>query len=132
VIQMSRLRLRICTLPSLRIETWGNRELIEDGLGFFAGQAGYVGDGILVGVWVLGDVGGMDPKGEAGLGEELAAAGGCGGQDEHRLIMPWMGGGGYSRGCIKPFRNGVNVPENAGTGYVIENAGEERVGRVCR
>jgi len=44
-------------------------------------------------VGVLGDVGGMDLKGEAGLGEELASAGRCGGQDEHRLIMPWMGVG---------------------------------------
>jgi hypothetical protein len=41
-------------------------------------------------------VGGMDLKGEAGLGEKFAAAGRCGGQEEHRLIMPWMGCGGHS------------------------------------
>jgi hypothetical protein len=41
-------------------------------------------------------VGGMDLKGEASLGEEFTSAGGCGGQDEHRLIMPWMGGGRHS------------------------------------
>jgi hypothetical protein len=53
--------------------------LAEDGLGFFAGQAGDVCDGVFAGVGVFGDVGGMDLKREAGLGEEFAAAGGCGG-----------------------------------------------------
>jgi hypothetical protein len=71
--------------------------LTEDVLSFFAGETGDVGDGILVGVRVLGDVGGVDLKGEAGLGEEFKAAGRGGGQDEHRLIMPWMGGESYSR-----------------------------------
>jgi hypothetical protein len=63
----------------------------KDGLGLFAGQTGYVGDGIFVGVGIFGDVGGKDLKGETGLGEEFAASWGCGGQDEHRLIMPWTG-----------------------------------------
>ena len=69
------------------------REFREDGLGFLAGQAGYVGDGVFVGVGIFRDVGGMDLKCEAGLGEEFAATGRGGGQDQHRLIMPWMGGG---------------------------------------
>jgi len=50
------------------------RELGEDGLGFFAGDADDVSDGVFVGVGIFGDVGGMDLKGKAGLGEEFAAA----------------------------------------------------------
>ena len=62
---------------------WGRRSLVarsgfcdfgEDGFGFFAGQAGDVGDGVFVGVRVFGDVGGVDLEREAGLGEEFAAA----------------------------------------------------------
>jgi hypothetical protein len=53
--------------------------LVEDGFGFLAGEADYVGDGIFVGSGVFGDVGGMDRKLEAGLGQEIAAARGCGG-----------------------------------------------------
>jgi hypothetical protein len=62
-------------------------QFIVDGLGFFAGQAGDVGDGVFVGEWVLGDVGGMDLEGVAGLGEKFATAGRGGGEDEHELIM---------------------------------------------
>jgi hypothetical protein len=47
-----------------------------------AGEAGDVGDGVFVGEGIFRDVGGMDPEGEAGLGEEFAAAWGCGGEDE--------------------------------------------------
>jgi hypothetical protein len=43
-------------------------------LGFFAGEAGDVGDGVFVGAGILGDVGGMDLEGEAGLCEEFAAS----------------------------------------------------------
>jgi hypothetical protein len=50
-------------------------EFSEDSFGFFAGEAGDVGDGVFVGVRILGDVSGMDLEGEAGLGEEFAAAG---------------------------------------------------------
>jgi hypothetical protein len=71
--------------------TWGTRNFVgefgKDGLGFFAGEAGDVGDGVFVGEGVLGNVGGMDGEREAGLGEEFAAAGGCGGEDEHREII---------------------------------------------
>ena len=49
--------------------------MAEDGFGFLAGEAGDVGDGVFVGVWVFGDVGGVDFEGEAGLGEEFATAG---------------------------------------------------------
>jgi hypothetical protein len=42
--------------------------LIEDGFGFLAGEADYVGDGVFVGEGVFRDVGGMDIEGEAGLG----------------------------------------------------------------
>jgi hypothetical protein len=49
--------------------------LAKDKLGFFAGEAGDVGDGVLVGVWVFRDVGGVDLECEAGLGEEFAASG---------------------------------------------------------
>jgi hypothetical protein len=62
-------------------------EFGKDGLGFFAGEAGDVGDGVFVGEGVLGNVGGMNLEGVAGLGEEFAAAGGCGGEDEHREII---------------------------------------------
>jgi hypothetical protein len=66
--------------------TWGTRayggEFSEDGLGFFAGETSDAGDGIFVGQRVLRDVGGMDGEGEAGLGEEFAAAGRGGGEDE--------------------------------------------------
>jgi hypothetical protein len=48
---------------------------VEDGLSFFAGEAGDVGDGVFVGKRVFGDLGGMDREGIAGLGEEFAAAG---------------------------------------------------------
>jgi hypothetical protein len=48
--------------------------LAEDGLGFFAGQAGDVCDGVFAGVGVFGDVGGMDLEGETDLGEEFSAA----------------------------------------------------------
>jgi hypothetical protein len=51
----------------------------EDGFSFLAGEAGDVGDGVFVGEGVFRDVGGMDLKGVAGLGEEFAAAWGCGG-----------------------------------------------------
>jgi hypothetical protein len=51
-------------------------ELVEDGFGFFAGEADNVGDGVFVRVGVFWDVGGMDLEGEAGLGQEFAAAGG--------------------------------------------------------
>jgi hypothetical protein len=37
-------------------------ELGKDGLSFIAGEAGDVGDGVFVGVWILGDVGGMNLK----------------------------------------------------------------------
>jgi hypothetical protein len=49
--------------------------LAEDSFGFFAGEADDIGDGVFAGVGVLGDVGGVDLKREAGLGEEFAAAG---------------------------------------------------------
>jgi hypothetical protein len=55
---------------------WGTKDLVVNGLGFFAGEAGDVGDGVFVGVGVFRDVGGMDFECEAGLGEEFAAAGG--------------------------------------------------------
>jgi hypothetical protein len=61
--------------------------LAKDCFGFLAGQTGNVGDGVFVGERVFGDVGGMDGEGEAGLGEEFAAAWGCGGEDEHREII---------------------------------------------
>jgi len=71
--------------------TWGTRnfvgEFAEDGLSFFACQAGDVGCGIFVGERVLGDVGGVDLEGVACLGEEFAAAGRGGGEDEHREII---------------------------------------------
>jgi hypothetical protein len=54
--------------------TWGTHDLVVDCLGFFAGEAGDVGDGIFVGVGVFGDVGGVNFECEAGLGEEYAAA----------------------------------------------------------
>jgi hypothetical protein len=47
-----------------------------------AGEASDVGDGVLVGEGIFRDVGGMDREGEAGLGEEFAAAWRCGGEDE--------------------------------------------------
>jgi hypothetical protein len=47
----------------------------EDGFGFLAGEAGYVGDGLFVGQRIFGDVGGVDLELEAGLSEEFAAAG---------------------------------------------------------
>jgi hypothetical protein len=50
--------------------------LAEDSFGFFAGEADDEGDGVFVGAGFLGDVGGVDFEGEAGLGEEFAAAGG--------------------------------------------------------
>ena len=62
--------------------------MTEDCLGFFAGHAGYVGDGVFAGVGVLGDVRRVNLEGEAGLGEEFAAAGRGGGEDQHSLIMP--------------------------------------------
>jgi uncharacterized protein YuzE len=48
--------------------------LVEDGFGFLASEADHVGDGILVGVGVFGNVCGVDFKGNAGLGQEFAAA----------------------------------------------------------
>jgi len=60
---------------------------VEDGFSFFAGEAGDVGCGVFVGKRVLGDVGGMDLEGVAGLCEEFAAARGGGGEDEHREII---------------------------------------------
>jgi hypothetical protein len=60
---------------------------MEDGLGFFAGQADYVGYGVFVGAGVFRDVGGVDLEGEAGLGQEFAATRGGGGQDEHIGII---------------------------------------------
>jgi hypothetical protein len=86
------------------------RQLAEDGLGFFAGQTGNVGDGVLVEVGVLGDVRWMDLKREAGLGEEFAAAGRGRGEDQHRLIMPWAGGGSQF-GCFLFLPgSGVKMP----------------------
>jgi hypothetical protein len=61
--------------PERRRKGGGTDEFVVDGLGFFAGEAGDVGDGVFVGVGVFGDVGGVDLEGEAGLGEEFAAAG---------------------------------------------------------
>ena len=46
----------------------------EDGFGFLAGEADNIRDGVFVGKRVFGDVGGMDMEGEAGLGEQFAAA----------------------------------------------------------
>ena len=66
-------------------------EFSEDGLGFFAGETGDAGDGVFVGKRVFGDVGGMDGESEASLGEEFAAAGRGGGEDEHELIMAGTG-----------------------------------------
>jgi hypothetical protein len=70
-------------------------EVGEDGFGFLAGEAGDVGDGVFVEEGVFRDVGGMDSKGEAGLGEEFAAAWGCGGEDEvhDSIIADWGMGG---------------------------------------
>jgi hypothetical protein len=71
------------------------RDFGKDGFGFLAGEAGDVGDGIFVGEGIFGDVGGVDREGEAGLGEEFAAAWGCGGEDEvHELIIAEWGDGG--------------------------------------
>jgi len=67
------------------------KEFVEDGLGFFAGEARDTGDGVFVGQRVFGDVSGMDGEGVAGLGEEFAAAGRGGGEDEHVLIMAGTG-----------------------------------------
>ena len=53
------------------------------GICFFAGEADDVGGGVFVGEGVFGDVGGTDFEREAGLGEEFAAAGGGGGEDQH-------------------------------------------------
>ena len=61
--------------PCLRSEPWGTHDLVVDGFGFFAGEAGYVGDGVFVRVGIFWDVGGMDLEFEAGLGEEFAATG---------------------------------------------------------
>jgi hypothetical protein len=47
-----------------------------------AGEADDVGDGILVGERVLGNVRRVDLKGEAGLREQFAAARRGGGEDE--------------------------------------------------
>jgi hypothetical protein len=47
---------------------------VEDGLGFFAGEAGDVGDGVFVRARILGNEGGINLEGEAGLGEAYAAA----------------------------------------------------------
>jgi hypothetical protein len=60
-------------------------------MGFFAGEASDVGDGVFVGERVLGDVSRMDGEKVAGLGEEFAAAGRGGGEDEHVLIMAGAG-----------------------------------------
>jgi hypothetical protein len=54
-----------------------------DGLRFFEGEALDVGGGGFVGVEGLVDVGGEDVEAQAGLGEEVAAAGRGGGEDEH-------------------------------------------------
>jgi hypothetical protein len=53
-----------------------------DGLGLFEGEALDVGGGGFVGAERLVDVGGEDVEGEAGLGEEVSAAGRGGGEDE--------------------------------------------------
>ena len=53
---------------------WGTKDLVVNGLGFFAGEAGDVGDGVFAGGGIFRDVGGVDLKCEAGLGEEFAAA----------------------------------------------------------
>ena len=63
-----------------------------DGLRLLAGKTGDVGDGIFVGIRVLGDVSGDDLEVESNLGEEFAATGRCGGQDQHISIMQ----GGYA------------------------------------
>ena len=44
-------------------------------IAFLAGEADNVGDGVFAGVGVLGDMGRVDLKREAGLGEKFAAAG---------------------------------------------------------
>ena len=54
---------------------WGTQEFVVDGLGFFAGEAGDIGDGIFAGDWVFGDLRGMDLERKAGLGEQFAASG---------------------------------------------------------
>jgi hypothetical protein len=62
-------------------------------LGFLKGEAGDVGDGVFFGKGIFIDVGGLDGEGEAGLGEEFAAAWGCGGEDEvHDSIIAESGG----------------------------------------
>jgi hypothetical protein len=67
--------------------TWGTRDFVVDGLGFFAGETGDVGCGVFVGDGVFGDVSGMDLEGIAGLSEKFASAGRGGGEDEHREII---------------------------------------------
>jgi len=54
-------------------EVWFG-EFAVDGFGFLTGQAGDVGDWVFAGRGILGDVGGMDAEGEAGLGQEFLAA----------------------------------------------------------
>jgi hypothetical protein len=69
---------------------WGGAfggEFSKDSFGFFAGEADDVGDGVFVGKWVLGYVGGMNLEGVSGLGEKFAATWRGGGEDKHELIM---------------------------------------------
>jgi hypothetical protein len=51
------------------------------------GEAGDVGDGVFFGKGIFRDMGGVDLKDKAGLGEEFAAAWGCGCEDQHREII---------------------------------------------
>ena len=61
--------------------------------GFFPGEAEGEGDGVLAGVLLFRNVGGLDGEGVAGLGEDFSAAWGSGGEDEHRRsgFLGWMG-----------------------------------------
>jgi hypothetical protein len=65
--------VRVRGFAGPKIRTWDTHDFVVDGLSFFAGEAGDVGDGVFVRVGILGDVSGMDLEGEAGLGEEFAA-----------------------------------------------------------
>jgi hypothetical protein len=48
--------------------------LAENGLRFFAGETGDVGDRVFVGAKIFANVSGVDLEGKSGLGEKFAAA----------------------------------------------------------
>jgi hypothetical protein len=77
-------------IPGPGIGTCGTHSFLENSFGLFAGQAGDVGDGVFTGPGVLGNVGGVDHESVSSLGEEFAAAGRGGGEDEHRKIIAGM------------------------------------------